>query len=135
MMILNNKDIGIGYMELNEDELYLSDKSSKYCFKVYLNSNGNWKDIRNTKIRERKDIDFSEYCISENNIPALIFPNISYVEKIKERKLLFYFKCENFDDIVYMSKKDHFDIELRSLEVQVVFDLNDFVNNKIIYEF
>jgi len=134
-MILNNENIGISYAELNEDEVLLYNNNSKYCFKVYLNSNGNWKDIYNLKIGEKRQIEFSEYGLSENNIPALIFPTISYVEKPNDYELLFYFKCENFNDIVFMSFKNHFDIELNNLEIQILFNLKDFKNNRIIYKF
>ncbi len=135
LMILNNENIGISYAELNEDELFLYSKNSKYCFKVYLNSNGNWKDIRSLKIGERKQIEFSEYCLSENNVPALISHNISYVQKISNKELLFYFKVEDFNNIVYMSMKNYFDIELNNLEIKILFNLNDYINNKIIYKF
>ncbi len=34
IMIINNKNIGISYAELNEDDLLIYSKNSKYCFKV-----------------------------------------------------------------------------------------------------
>lgn len=132
-MILNNKNIGISCAELNEDDLLVYSIDNKYCFKVYIR--GSWKDIRNIKVGEKKPIEFSEVCISENNVPALILPNINSVEKISEDELLFYFKCDNFNDIVYMAMKNHFDIELENLEVRILFNIKDFVNNKIIYKF
>ncbi len=132
LMLLNNKDIGISFAELNDDELYLYSKNSKYCFKVYIKDQ---KNLENLKVGEKKQIDFSEYCFSENNFPALIFPTINYVQKTNDNELLFYFKCENFNNIVHMSMKNHFDIELKSLEIQILFNLKDFKNNKIIYKF
>ncbi len=132
-MILNKKNIGISCALLDEDDLLVYSKDNKYCFKVYMGSS--WKDIRNIKVGEKKQIEFSEVCLSDNNVPALILPNISCIQKINEYELLFYFKCDNFNDIVYMSMKNHFDIELESLEVQILFNIKDFVNNKIIYKF
>lgn len=131
-MIINNENIGISYAELNEDDLLIYNNNSKYCFKVYMKSN--WKDIRNIEIGEKKHIEFSEYCLSENNFPTLILPTISCVQKISEYELLFYFKCNNFNNIVHMSKKSNFDIDLKTMEIQILFNLKDFKNNKIIYK-
>ncbi len=134
-IILNNENIGISYAELNEDDLLLYDKNSKYCFKVYMNSNGNWNEIKNLKIGEEKKIEFSEYILSENNIPALISPTVSFVQKPNENEFLFYFKFDNFNDAVYMSIKNHFDIKLNNLQIQILFNKKDFKDNKIIYKF
>lgn len=46
-MILNGKNIGISYIELNEEDLLIYDKSSKYCFSVYLMND--WDKIRSIK--------------------------------------------------------------------------------------
>ncbi len=89
IMILNNENIGISYAELNEDEVFLYNKDSKYCFKVYI-TESNWKEIRNLMIGEKKQFDFNECCLSENNIPALISPN-SYVEKKRKAIMNYYF--------------------------------------------
>lgn len=132
-MVINNENMGISYAELNEAELLIYTKNSKYCFKVFIYYN--WKDIKNIKVGEKKQIDFNEYCLSENNIPALILPTISDVQKINETELLFHFTFENFNNIVFMSMKNHFDIELNNLEIKIKFNLQDFKNNKIIYKF
>lgn len=135
LMILNNKNIGISYAEINDDELFLYSSDSRYSFKVYLASNGEIDKIKALSVGEKKYIQFSEYVLSENNIPALINPGISYVHKVTDNKLVFYFKCDNFDNVVYMSLKNHFDIILKSLEIRIIFNFNDYQNKRIIYRF
>lgn len=133
-MILNGKNIEISKIELNECDLLVIDKSQKYCFKVCVKYN--WKDIDNIKIGENKSIDFNEYCLSENNESALIWPSNRYVEKISDDLIYFYFEFKDIHNTVcYMNKRECFDIDLNSLEVKVSIDYRDASNVAIIYEF
>lgn len=65
MMILNGVDIGISKIELNRSELLVIDKSCKYYLKVYVMYD--WKYINSIKVGKTKNIDFNEYCLSEND--------------------------------------------------------------------
>lgn len=133
-MILNNINIGISKIELDKDDLLVTDKSSKYCLQVCVEYN--WQDINSLRVGETKDIDFNEYCFSENNEPALIWPSTCYVEKIDNDTLCFYLNFKDLsNDITYMNKRGCFDIELKSLEVKVFIDYKDAKENSIIYKF
>ena len=133
-MILNGKNIGISKIELNKSDLLIWDKSGKYCLEIYIYYN--WKDINSLKVGEKKNIDFNEYVLSENNEPALIWPNKCNVEKIKDDVLYFHLEfnnlCESTD---YMNKRKHFDAELNSLEVGVLIDYKDAKSGSTIYNF
>ena len=134
IMILNDKNIGISKIELDRSDLRIIDKSGIYCFQVYIYYN--WKDINNIKIGEKEQVDFNEYILSENNEPALIWPTKSYVEKLTNDYLCFYFKFENMPEtITYMNTRNGFDILLNSLEVKVFIDYKDAKKNSIVYEF
>ncbi len=133
-MTLNDKDIGISKIELNKCDLLVTDKSGKYCLKVYLLYN--WKDINNIKIGQKRKIDFNEYCFSENNEPALIWPVECLVEKISDTSLYFYLSFNDLEnETTYMNSREHFDIKLKSLKVKVLIDDRDAVNGSIIYNF
>lgn len=131
-MILNSKNIGISKIELNERELYIVDKAYKYslCVHIY-----NWKEIVNTEVGKKQKVDFNEYCLSENNESALIWPTKCYIEKPTKDSIIFYLKFDDFSDICYMNKRKCFDIELDSLEVKVFIDYKDAIEDSIIYSF
>lgn len=133
-MILNGIDIGISKIELNKSDLLITDKTGKYCLQIHLYYN--WKDINSIEIGSKKNIDFNEYCLEENNEPALIWPTESLVERITEYSYLF---SINFKDLVnetnFMNKRGHFDIELKSLECEVTINYKDAKNGTIIYNF
>ena len=123
-MILNGKNIGISKIELDESDLRIIDKSGIYCFQVCVYYN--WKDINNIKIGEKEQVDFNEYILSENNEPALIWPTKSYVEKLTNDYLCFYFKFENISEtITYMNKRNCFNILPNFLEVKIFIDYNN----------
>ena len=132
IMILNNKNIGISRIELNEDELHITDKDNKYnlCVHIY-----NWKEINEIKIGKRQKINFNEYCLGENNESALVWPTDVYIEKPTDDSIIFYLKFDDFSDACYMNKRKSFDIELNSLEVRVFIDYKDVVKDSIIYNF
>ena len=133
LMILNGKNIGISKIELDRSELRIIDKSGIYCFRVCVYYN--WKDINNIKIGEKEQVDFNEYILSENNEPALIWPTKSYVEKLTNDYLCFYFKFENISEtITYMNKRNCFNILPNFLEVRIFIDYKDAKNGSIIYE-
>lgn len=131
-MVLNNKNIGISKIELNEGELYIVDKTSKYslCVHIY-----NWQEINNVEVGKKQNVDFNEYCIGENNESALIWPTDCYIEKPTQDTIIFYLKFDDFSDICYMNKRGCFDIELNSLEVKVFIDYKDLIEDFIIYSF
>ena len=133
-MILNGKNIGISKIELDRSDLRIIDKSGIYCFQVCVYYN--WKDINNIKIGEKEQVDFNEYILSENNEPALIWPTKSYVEKLTNDYLCFYFKFENISEtITYMNKRNCFNILPNFLEVKIFIDYKDAKKNSIVYEF
>ena len=134
IMILNDLDIGISKITLDKGDLKVIDKSGIYCFRVFLYYN--WKDINNIKALEKKEIDFNEYILSENNEPALIWPTESYVEKINDDSLYFYFSFHDIaKNITYMNKRNSFDIIPNSLEVKILINYKDALKGSIIYEF
>ena len=134
VMILNGQDIGISKIELNESDLLITDKSTKYCLQVCMMYN--WKEINKLEVGKKVKIDFNEYCFAENNESALIWPSQCYIHKPTEESLSFYI---DFDDLKnethYMSKRSHFDIELKSLKVKIFIDYKDSIGNSIIYRF
>ena len=131
MMILNGNDIGISKIELSKGELYIVDEMGKYslCVHIY-----NWKEINSIKTRKRQSIEFNEYCLCENNEPALIWPTDCYIKKPTDDSIIFYLKFDNFSDICYMNKKNCFDIELESLEVNININYKDVIGKSIIYK-
>ncbi len=133
IMILNDVDVGISKITLDESDLKVIDKSGIYCFRVFIYYN--WKDINNIKALEKKEIDFNEYILSENNELALIWPTESYVEKINDDSLYFYFSFHDITkNITYMNQRNAFDIVPNSLEVKVLLNHKDAKNGSIIYE-
>ena len=124
IMILNNKNIGVGKIEFNPNgNLIIIDKTGKYCLVVCIQYN--IEDINNISVGEDKEIDFNEYYICENNEPALIIPTISSVQRLDNNILRFHFNFENIEnDIHYMNKKEHFDIELKSLKCDIEINYN-----------
>ena len=134
IMILNDMDIGISKITLDKGELKVIDKSGIYCFRVFLHYN--WKKINNIKTPGKAKIDFNEYILSENNGPALIWPTESYVEKINDDSLYFYFSFHDIaKNITYMNKRNSFDILPNSLEVKILINYKDAHKGSIIYEF
>ena len=133
MMILNGSNIGISKIELDESDLRIIDKSGIYCFRVFIYYN--WKEIDNIKTGEKVEINFNEYTLSENNESALIWPTNSYVKKVTNDFLGFYFHFENISEtITYMNQRNAFDIVPSSLEVKVLLNHKDAKNGSIIYE-
>ena len=133
-MIFNDKDIDISKIELDKSDLRISDKSGKYVFRVFVYYN--WKDINNIKVGEKKNINFNEYFLIENNEPALVWPDICTVEKISNDSICFYAKFENkLNNITYMFERGCFDIEPKSLEVKVFINYKDAKGDSIIYKF
>lgn len=132
IMILNSTNIGISKIELDKSDLIVTDKESKYCFKVCVLYN--WQDINNLKVGEEKNIDFNEYILSENNEPALVWSNIGYVKRIDNDCLCFHFIFENLDSTIhYMNMRGCFDIVPRNLEVKVFLNSKDAKDGAIIY--
>lgn len=94
----------------------------------------NWKDINDIKIGQNQEIAFNEYCLDENNEPALIWPSNCYVEKISDDYICFNLEFENLSDSIhYMNKRDCFDIQLNSLVVKIFIDYKDAIGDSIIY--
>ncbi len=130
-LILNGQSIGISKIELNKSELCIEDKTGKYslCVHIY-----NWKEINSIKTGKRQSIEFNEYCLCENNEPALIWPTDCYIKKPTDDSIIFYLKFDDFSNICYMNKKKCFDIELESLEVNVNINYKDVIGKSIIYK-
>ena len=124
IMILNNKNIGVSKIEFNPNgNLIITDKTGKYCLVVCIQYN--IEDINNIRVGEDKKIDFNEYYICENNEPALIIPTSSSIQRLNNDILCFHFNFENIEnDIHYMNKKEHFDIELKSLKCDIEINYN-----------
>lgn len=134
VMILNGQDIGISKIELNRSDLLIFDKSGKYCLQICIEFN--WKDINSIKLGTKKENDFYEYCLSENNEPALVWPTLCYIEKISDNYIYFNLEFKDLDATThYMNKKGHFDIDLKTLECKIFIDYNDAIEDFIIYEF
>lgn len=131
-MKLNGVNIGISKIELNKSDLIIVDKSGKYCLQICVQYN--WKDINNIKIGQKQEVDFNEYCLAENNEPALIWPSSCYVEKISDDSICFNLEFKNLSNSTrYMNKRDCFDIKLNSLEVKVFIDYKDAIDDSIVY--
>lgn len=134
VMILNDVNIGISKIVLDKSDLIIFDKLGKYCLKVY--EFYNWKDMNNIKVGTREKIDFNEYCLSENNEPALIWPSNCYVEKISNSSLCFNLEFEDlYNTTTYMNQRGYFDIDLKNLKCKIFIDYKDVVNGSIIYNF
>ncbi len=133
-LILNGNDIGISKIELNRDNLLITDKSCKYCLSINLHYN--WKDINRIKVGEKKTSISNEYCLSENNEPALIWPSSCYVEKVNDNTICFFLEFNKSDDnITYMNKRGFFDIEINYLKVKVYINYEDAKGNSIVYTY
>lgn len=133
-MFLNGINIGISKIELDKSDLLITDKSRRYLLQVCIEYN--WKDINSLKVGEKKNIDFNEYCLSENNEPALIWPTNSYVEKTSDDSICFYLEFKDLPNTTtYMNKRGCFDIELNSLEVKVFINYKDVIKDSIIYNY
>ena len=133
-MILNNKNVGISKIELNKDELNVTDKSGKYNLHVTVAYD--WKKINQVSIGKEEDISFNEYYLSENNESVLIWPDVCKLKKIKKDYVSFnleFLNIDNSKDTCYMNKRGHFDIPLDSLKVKVYIDYKDAIEGKIIY--
>jgi len=134
IMILNDIDIGISKIELDKSDLRVIDKSGKYCLQVHIQYN--WKDINALKAGEKKNIDFNEYCLAENNEPALIWPTKSKVKKIDEDSICFYLDFMDLSNTThYMNQRNCFDIELNTLKVKAFINYKDAAYDSITYEF
>lgn len=130
-MILNDVNVGISKIELDKSDLIITDKSGRYCLQICVRYN--WKDINNIKPGSKEKIDFNEYCLSENNEPALIWPSNCYVEKISSSSISFNLEFKDLSNTIhYMNKRGHFDIKINSLEVKVFIDYKDTIGNSII---
>jgi len=134
VMILNGKDIGISKIELNEADLLVTDRSGNYCLQVCVGYN--WKDINTLEIGQKKEIDFNEYCFAEKNEPSLILPTNCFVKKVTEDLLFFHMNFGNLGkEVHFMNRKNRFDIELKSLEVEVYINYKDAKGDSILYNF
>lgn len=134
VMILNNVNIGISEIELNEWDLLITDKSLKYCLQVCIKYN--WEEINSLKVGEKKNINFNEYCLAENNEAALVWPDTSYLERLSDDSLYFHIAFRDLaHETHYMNKRGHFDIELKSLEVKIFINYKDAIGDSIIYKF
>ena len=131
IMILNDVDIGISKIELDKSDLRITDKNGKYCLQVCVEYN--WNDINRIKVGQKEEVDFNEYCLSENNEPALIWPSSSFVEKICDDTICFYLEFNDLSDAIYMNKRGYFDIYLNSLIAKVFINYKDAIDNSIVY--
>lgn len=134
-MILNNKNLGISKIELNKDELNVTDKTGKYNLHVTVAYD--WKKINQVGVGKEEDISFNEYYLSENNESVLIWPDVCKLKKIRDDYISFYLEFLNIDnnkDTCYMNKRGHFDIPLDSLEVKVYINYKDAFEGKIVYQ-
>lgn len=133
-MILNGKNIGVSKIELNKDELIVVDKSKKYLFFVYVSYD--WHKINDCELLKKTNIEFNEYCFSENNEQALVCPSKSVVEKINDTTLCFYFNFKDiFNSVTYMNKRGCFDVKLESLEIKVCVDYKAAIDGTIVYNY
>ena len=135
-MILNNKNVGISKIELNKDELNITDKTGRYNLHVTVAYD--WKKINQVKVGMEESISFNEYYLSENNEAVLIWPDICKLKKIKDDYIAFnleFLDIDNNKDTCYMNKRKCFDIPLCNLKVKVYIDYKDVLEGKIIYLF
>lgn len=116
IMILNGVNLEIDKIELDENGLYITDKTHKYSYYVHIY---NWNEIHDIPVGDKKNIDFNEYTFAVNNVSVLIWPTTCYVEKTTINSIRFYFKFDDFTDACYMNMRGHLDTKLESLEINV----------------
>lgn len=116
IMILNGVNLEIDKIELDENGLYITDKSDKYRYYVHIY---NWNEICGIPVGEKQNMDFNEYTFSINNDSVLILPTICYVERIAVDLIKLYFKFDDFSNACVMNKNNKLDIELKSLEIRI----------------
>lgn len=117
IMILNGVNLEIDKIELDENGLYITDKTHRYSYYVHIY---NWDEIHKVPIGEKYDIEFNEYSFCENGESALIWPTTCYIEKTTINSIRFYFKFDDFTDACYMNMRGHLDTKLESLEINVI---------------
>ena len=123
IMILNGVNLEIDKIELDENGLYITDKTHKYSYYVHIY---NWNEIHDIPVGDKKNIDFNEYTFAVNNVSVLIWPTTCYVEKTTINSIRFYFKFDDFTDACYMNMRGHLDTKLESLEINVI---NNLISN------
>lgn len=123
IMILNGVNLEIDKIELDENGLYITDKTHKYSYYVHIY---NWNEIHDIPVGDKKNIDFNEYTFAVNNVSVLIWPTTCYVEKTTINSIRFYFKFDDFTDARYMNMRGHLDTKLESLEINVI---NNLISN------
>lgn len=123
IMILNGVNLEIDKIELDENGLYITDKTHRYSYYVHIY---NWDEIHKVPIGEKYDIEFNEYNFCENGESALIRPTTCYIEKTTINSIRFYFKFDDFTDACYMNMRGHLDTKLESLEINVI---NNLISN------
>lgn len=119
IMILNGVNLEIDKIELDENGLYITDKTHRYSYYVHIY---NWDEIHKVPIGEKYDIEFNEYNFCENGESALIWPTTCYIEKTTINSIRFYFKFDDFTDACYMNMRGHLDTKLESLEINLIID-------------
>ena len=117
IMILNGVNLEIDKIELDENGVYITDKTHRYSYYVHIY---NWDEIHKVPIGEKYDIEFNEYNFCENGESALIWPTTCYIEKTIINSIRFYFKFDDFTDACYMNMRGHLDTKLESLEINVI---------------
>ena len=118
VMTLNGINLGIRKIEFDNSDLRIIDKSGKYCLKVCVQYN--WQELNNLKIGEKKNIDFNEYVLTENNEPAIVWPTECLVGKKDKTSLYFYLNFENLSkSIHYMNRRNQFDITPENMKIKV----------------
>lgn len=120
IMILNGVNLEIDKIELDENGLYITDKTHRYSYYVHIY---NWDEIHKVPIGEKYDIEFNEYNFCENGESALIWPTTCYVERLAVDLIRLYFKFDDFSNACVMNKSNKLDIELKSLEISVIDNL------------
>lgn len=120
IMILNGVNLDIDKIELDENGLYITDKTHKYSYYVHIY---NWDEIHDIPVGDKKDIDFNEYTFAVNNVSVLILPTTCYVERLAVDLIRLYFKFDDFSNACVMNKSNKLDIELKSLEISVIDNL------------
>lgn len=123
IMILNGVNLEIDKIELDENGLYITDKTHRYSYYVHIY---NWDEIHKVPIGEKYDIEFNEYNFCENGKSALIWPTTCYIEKTTINSIRFYFKFDDFTGACYMNMRGHLDTKLESLEINVI---NNLISN------
>lgn len=117
IMILNGVNLEIDKIELDENGLYITDKTHRYNYYVHIY---NWDEIHKVPIGEKYDIEFNKYNFCENWESALIWPTTCYIEKTTINSIRFYFKFDDFTGACYMNMRGHLDTKLESLEINVI---------------